>query len=66
VWGDQDAFCDRSDQDALLAAIPRARLSIYRGTGHCPHWEQPERAAAEVFTAEAAAGASRRALASTI
>lgn len=48
LWGDQDAFCPRSDQDALLAAIPQARLSIYQGTGHCPHWEQPERAAAEI------------------
>jgi non-heme chloroperoxidase len=66
MWGDQDAFCGRSDQDALLAAIPQAPLSIYRGTGHCPHWEQPERAAAEIaaFTADAAEGASRRDLAS--
>jgi non-heme chloroperoxidase len=47
-WGDQDAFCRRSDQDALLAAIPRSRLSTYEGTGHCPHWEQPTRAAAEI------------------
>jgi non-heme chloroperoxidase len=54
-WGDQDAFCQRSDQDALLAAIPQARLSTFHGTGHCPHWEQPERAAAEIaaFAAEA-------------
>jgi non-heme chloroperoxidase len=48
LWGDQDAFCPRSDQEALLAAIPRATLEIYPGTGHCPHWEQPERAAAEI------------------
>jgi non-heme chloroperoxidase len=48
LWGDQDAFCPRSDQDALLAAIPGARLEVYRGAGHCPHWEQPERAAAEL------------------
>jgi non-heme chloroperoxidase len=48
LWGDQDVFCRRSDQDALLAAIPRAHLETYRGTGHCPHWEQPERAAAEI------------------
>jgi non-heme chloroperoxidase len=55
LWGDKDAFCRRSAQDALLAAIPRSRLSIYEGTGHCPHWEQPERAAAEIaaFAAEA-------------
>jgi non-heme chloroperoxidase len=56
-WGDQDAFCRRSDQDALLAAIPQARLSTYHGTGHCPHWEQPQRAAAEIvaFARRAAA-----------
>ena len=48
LWGDQDAFSPRSDQDALVAAIPRARLSVYKGTGHCPHWEQPQRAAAEI------------------
>jgi non-heme chloroperoxidase len=62
VWGDQDAFCGRADQDALLTAIPHARLSTYQGTGHCPHWEQPERAAAEIaaFTADAAEGALRR------
>lgn len=48
LWGDQDAFCLRADQDALLAAIPQARLSVYEGTGHCAHWEQPQRAAAEI------------------
>jgi non-heme chloroperoxidase len=60
-WGDQDAFVPRSDQDALLAAIPRARLSSYRGTGHCPHWEEPERAAAEIaaFAAGVAEPAER-------
>jgi non-heme chloroperoxidase len=47
-WGDQDAICHRGDQDGLLAAIPGARLELYRGAGHCPHWEQPERAAAEL------------------
>jgi non-heme chloroperoxidase len=53
LWGDQDAFCPRSDQDGLLAAIPQARMETYQSTGHCPHWEQPERAAAEIaaFTA---------------
>jgi non-heme chloroperoxidase len=61
LWGDQDAFCPRSDQDGLLAAIPGARLSVYHGTGHCPHWEQPERAAAEIaaFTAGISRAAQR-------
>jgi non-heme chloroperoxidase len=53
-WGDRDAICPRSDQDALLAAIPRATLEVYPGTGHCPHWEQPERAAAEIAAFAAA------------
>ena len=48
LWGDQDAFCPRSDQDALLAVVPGSRLEVYRGVGHCPHWEQPERAGAEI------------------
>jgi non-heme chloroperoxidase len=50
LWGDRDAFCPRSDQDGLLTAIPEARLRTYPGTGHCPHWEQPERAAAELVS----------------
>jgi non-heme chloroperoxidase len=48
LWGDHDAFCPRSDQDALLEAIPGARLAVYHGTGHCPHWEQPQRTAADL------------------
>jgi non-heme chloroperoxidase len=62
-WGDRDAFCPRSDQDALLAAIPRSRLSTYEGTGHCPHWEQPTRAAAEIAAFAAAAAEQRDELA---
>src|SRR5687767_2141240 len=46
--GAQDEFCPASDQEALLQAIPRSRLETYTGAGHCPHWEQPERAAAEI------------------
>ena len=48
LWGDQDAFCPRGDQEALVAAIPRARLVTYAGTGHTPHWEQPARTAADI------------------
>lgn len=58
LWGDRDVFCRRSDQDALLAAIPGARLSIYHGVGHCPHWERPEQAAADVAEFAARVGSS--------
>jgi pimeloyl-ACP methyl ester carboxylesterase len=48
VWGDQDAFFLRRDQDALAAAIPRSRLLVYEGMGHAFHWEEPERFAADL------------------
>ena len=47
-WGDRDAFAHRADQDALVAGIPGARLVGYEGTGHAPHWEEPERFAADL------------------
>jgi pimeloyl-ACP methyl ester carboxylesterase len=48
VCGDQDAFFTRGDQQALATAIPGARLLVYAGAGHSPHWEQPERFAADL------------------
>jgi pimeloyl-ACP methyl ester carboxylesterase len=54
LWGDQDAFIPRADQDYLLAGIPGSRLTVYEGTGHSLHWEQRERWVADVaaFIAE--------------
>ncbi|HUH07130.1 MAG TPA: alpha/beta hydrolase, partial [Egibacteraceae bacterium] len=50
VWGDQDRVpvATREAQRQLVAAIPRARLIIYPGAGHSPHWEHPRRFAADV------------------
>jgi pimeloyl-ACP methyl ester carboxylesterase len=48
LWGECDAICPRADQEALAAGIARSRLSIYRGAGHAPHWEEPRRVAAEI------------------
>ena len=48
VWGDRDAVFTRADQDALLGAIPGASLAVYAGTGHSPHWEEPQRFARDV------------------
>jgi pimeloyl-ACP methyl ester carboxylesterase len=48
VYGDGDAFIPRSDQDALMAAIPQAELIVYEGGGHALHWERPERYAADL------------------
>jgi non-heme chloroperoxidase len=43
VWGAHDAMFGRAGQDALLRAIPGARLVVYAGSGHCPNWEEPAR-----------------------
>jgi pimeloyl-ACP methyl ester carboxylesterase len=47
VWGDQDQLSRRNEQEALVAAIPHARPSVYPG-GHNLHWEKPERFAADL------------------
>jgi non-heme chloroperoxidase len=54
LWGDRDAMLGRADQDALVNALPKARLEIYEGTGHAPHWEQPERVARDIIAFAAA------------
>jgi len=50
VWGDQDTIFPRSDQDALLEAIPHARLMVYPGAGHAVHWEEPAQFAVDLLT----------------
>ncbi len=43
IWGDKDAMFVSTDQDALAGAIRGSRLVTYKGTGHSPQWEEPER-----------------------
>jgi pimeloyl-ACP methyl ester carboxylesterase len=43
VWGDKETIFLRSEQDLLKAKIADSVLKIYPGTGHSPHWEQPEK-----------------------
>ena len=45
---ERDAFSPRAEQDALIAAIPGARLVVHEGAGHAMHWEDQERFAAEL------------------
>ena len=56
VWGDADAIFGRADQETLRSGIAGATLSVYRETGHTPHWEEPERFARELaaFVGDAA------------
>jgi pimeloyl-ACP methyl ester carboxylesterase len=48
IWGDQDTFATRADQDQLTLGLPNARLSIHVGIGHAPNWENPARVAREI------------------
>lgn len=49
LWGDRDSrFGSHPDQLRLAAAIPDAGLVPLPDTGHSPHWERPERVAAEI------------------
>jgi pimeloyl-ACP methyl ester carboxylesterase len=50
IWGEYDALFSRDDQLRLARVIPRARLTIYPDTGHCPNWERPEKVAANLDT----------------
>jgi non-heme chloroperoxidase len=48
VWGDRDGLLPPQEQQRLAAAIPGARSRVYPETGHSPHWERPERFAADL------------------
>lgn len=41
IWGDQDIFVPRSDQQAMLSAIRRSKLHVLANTGHAVHWDRP-------------------------
>ena len=49
IWGDQDATCPRSDQEAL-AALTDSRLVVYPGAGHALHCEEPDRLASDLVS----------------
>ena len=49
MWGDQDPASDRSAQDFQLKTIPDAKLLVYEGLGHGPHWEEPENIATNLI-----------------
>lgn len=42
VWGEQDVLSPRADQDAMLAALPDARLEVIRDAGHLAVLEAPD------------------------
>lgn len=59
VWGDRDALFTRAEQKRLAETIPHARLTVYEGTGHALHWEEPQRFAAQLAAFALTQGGSR-------
>lgn len=49
LWGDQDAYSSRADQEFIAQAIPGAQLIVYPGYGHAFHWEAPSMVAADLI-----------------
>lgn len=49
VWGDQDTFFPRHEQETLATAISHAQMRIYPGSGHAMHWEEPAQFAADLI-----------------
>lgn len=60
LWGNEDGVFPRDEQARLRERIPGARWIEYPGIGHAPHWETPERVAADLvaFLAEPAGEAA--------
>ncbi|MDP1877202.1 MAG: alpha/beta fold hydrolase [Actinomycetota bacterium] len=46
LWGEEDALSPRSEQEAMLAAMPGARLAVLARAGHLAIIERPAAAAA--------------------
>jgi non-heme chloroperoxidase len=42
IWGQQDAWPPRAEQDSLVAMLRTAQLRVLRNIGHAPHWERPD------------------------
>ncbi|MCW5635099.1 MAG: alpha/beta hydrolase [Rubrivivax sp.] len=51
-WGSADLFVPEADQQRIVASLRASggmvERSVYQGTGHALHWEQPERFAREL------------------
>lgn len=49
LWGEMDAYFSRDEQEKLLNKIADSKLVVYPEVGHTPHWEEPEKVAADIL-----------------
>jgi non-heme chloroperoxidase len=59
LWGEDDEFCSRTEQEAIRDAIADAQLLTYHGTGHAVACEQPARTAADLAAFARKVGAAQ-------
>ena len=50
VQGDRDSVFPLPELARLRELLPRARVAVYEGVGHTPHWEMPDRFTRDVTT----------------
>lgn len=48
IWGDKDGFVFRKGQETFVKNIRKVTFLEYKGVGHSPQWEQPERFSADL------------------
>jgi len=50
IWGDQDLFFSRRNQEMMMERIKGAKLLVYEGFGHALQWEDPKRVATDLLS----------------
>jgi pimeloyl-ACP methyl ester carboxylesterase len=48
LWGDEDPYLPRADQQRILDTIFGSTLVVHEGSGHVLYWEQPERVVQDI------------------
>jgi non-heme chloroperoxidase len=50
MWGEQDPYPPREEQERLAREIPDATLKVYPDSSHAMHWESPEEVVRDLET----------------
>lgn len=49
LWGRNDEILEPTNADKFASTLPRSRLVWVDACGHCPHLEQPQLTAQQIF-----------------
>jgi pimeloyl-ACP methyl ester carboxylesterase len=48
LWGSDDPIMEEEGRQSLRAALPSAKVEVFKGLGHNPFWEDPQAVAAAI------------------